>query len=92
MCRAVTWCSSRDNDDNNKEPFLIMDARPKINAVTNKAKGKGYETSKTYENCQVLFMGIENIHVMRESLNQVVRALHSFVVCLCVKEEIYNDE
>ncbi|KAL6063106.1 Myotubularin-related protein 2, variant 3 [Balamuthia mandrillaris] len=74
--------------------LCILDARPKVNAAANKAKGAGYEHASTYNNsnhtasdCQeelsnikevlpagakqmvsaVEFLGIDNIHVMRES-------------------------
>ena len=48
-------------------PFVIFDARPKLNATANQAAGKGYELSFAYKNCNVLFMNIDNIHVMRKS-------------------------
>ena len=50
-------------------PFVIFDARPKLNATANQAAGKGYEMSFAYKNCNVLFMNIDNIHVMRKSLD-----------------------
>lgn len=34
--------------------------------------GKGFE--KAYEGCEVRFCGIENIHVMRESVNKLRKA------------------
>jgi hypothetical protein len=39
-----------------------------INAVANKAKGKGFENMQGYNNCELVFHGIENIHAMRDSL------------------------
>ena len=54
-----------------KQPIslLIADARPKLNAVANKFKGKGYEDTSSYKNEHIVlkFMGIGNIHVMRNS-------------------------
>lgn len=50
-------------------PFVVFDARPKINAAANQAAGKGYEMSFAYKNCNVLFLNIDNIHVMRKSLD-----------------------
>lgn len=43
-----------------------MDARPKINAVANQAKGGGYEDIEHYQNTELVFLDIANIHVMRE--------------------------
>ena len=49
---------------------VIMDLRPKKNAVGNMAMGKGFENIANYTNTKLLFMDIENIHVIRNSLNQ----------------------
>ncbi len=48
-----------------------MDARPQVNAMANRTKGGGYENEDTYEDCEVNFLNIQNIHVMRESLRKV---------------------
>ncbi|XP_078370553.1 phosphatidylinositol-3,5-bisphosphate 3-phosphatase MTMR6-like isoform X2 [Oculina patagonica] len=50
----------------------IVDTRPKINAMANKAAGKGYESTDIYENVKFQFVGIENIHVMRQSLQKMI--------------------
>eukprot|EP01006_Ploeotia_vitrea_P031533 TRINITY_DN63874_c0_g1_i1.p1 TRINITY_DN63874_c0_g1~~TRINITY_DN63874_c0_g1_i1.p1 ORF type:complete len:1121 (+),score=591.58 TRINITY_DN63874_c0_g1_i1:188-3364(+) len=53
----------------------IIDARPKVNAMANKAaKGAGYENVGHYTKMQLSFMDIENIHVMRDSLGKLVDA------------------
>ncbi|CAF5084570.1 unnamed protein product, partial [Rotaria magnacalcarata] len=52
--------------------LVILDARPKVNAMANMANGGGYED---YPNCELEFHNIQNIHVMRESL----RKLHAAV-------------
>jgi myotubularin-related protein 6/7/8 len=54
---------------------LIVDARPTINAIAMQAIGKGSEDMKYYPNAQKAYLGIDNIHVMRNSLDQVVEAL-----------------
>merc|ERR1719369_2643772 len=51
--------------------IYIYDARPKVNAVANMAKGGGYESEDIYQNSEFLFLDIHNIHVMRESLRKV---------------------
>jgi len=51
--------------------IYIYDARPKVNAVANMAKGGGYESEDTYQNAEFVFLDIHNIHVMRESLRKV---------------------
>lgn len=54
--------------------LFILDARPKVNAIANKANGGGYED---YSNCDFEFHNIQNIHVMRECLNKLFSALRS---------------
>ena len=50
---------------------LIVDTRPMINAMANRAQGKGYENVEHYTKCEFQFLGIENIHVMRKSLERL---------------------
>jgi len=50
---------------------LILDARPRANAYANAAMGKGFENTENYINCRREFLGIENIHVMRDSLEKL---------------------
>lgn len=50
----------------------IIDARPRLNAVANRASGAGYEATEHYRNCRYLCMGIDNIHTMRDSLMQLL--------------------
>ncbi|XP_045468374.1 myotubularin-related protein 2-like [Harmonia axyridis] len=51
--------------------IFIMDARPSANAIANKAKGGGYESEDAYQNAELVFLDIHNIHVMRESLRKL---------------------
>ena len=46
-----------------------------MNAIANKAAGKGYENENFYENIKFNFFGIENIHVMRGSLNKLIEGM-----------------
>ncbi|KAI1340465.1 phosphatases II [Xylariaceae sp. FL0016] len=54
---------------------LIVDARPTINAVVMQAMGKGSENMEYYKFAKKAYLNIENIHVMRESLNTVIDAI-----------------
>lgn len=54
---------------------LIVDARPTINAMVNQVQGMGSENMDKYKFARKIFLSIENIHVMRSSLNKVVDAL-----------------
>ncbi|KAL1409190.1 phosphatidylinositol-3-phosphatase ymr1 [Vanrija albida] len=54
---------------------LIIDARPTTNAVANVAKGAGTENMEWYKSGKKAYLGIDNIHVMRNSLKTVVAAL-----------------
>ena len=51
---------------------LIIDARPTANAIAQTAMGAGTESSDAYKNAKIVFLGIENIHVVRESMNKLV--------------------
>ncbi|KAJ8254844.1 hypothetical protein GJAV_G00197960 [Gymnothorax javanicus] len=51
--------------------LTIFDARPNVNAVANKATGGGYEAEDAYQNAELVFLDIHNIHVMRESLKKL---------------------
>ncbi|XP_075691869.1 phosphatidylinositol-3,5-bisphosphate 3-phosphatase MTMR8 isoform X3 [Rhinoderma darwinii] len=56
-------------------PFIyVVDTRPKLNAMANRAAGKGYENEDHYPNIHFQFIGIENIHVMRGSLQKLLEA------------------
>ncbi|XP_013378996.1 myotubularin-related protein 6-like [Lingula anatina] len=58
---------------NPKSEFMyVVDTRPKINAMANRAAGKGYESEVFYSDIKFQFCGIENIHVMRSSLQKLV--------------------
>lgn len=56
---------------------LIIDARPTTNAMANRAKGAGTENMEHYKGCKKVYLGIDNIHVMRDSLNRVTEALRA---------------
>jgi myotubularin-related protein 1/2 len=59
----------------------IVDARPEINAKSNALAGKGHESVKQYDRdgvptAAITFMGIDNIHVVRNSLTGLAQALY----------------
>ncbi|WYZ40503.1 hypothetical protein EsH8_IV_000844 [Colletotrichum jinshuiense] len=54
---------------------MIVDARPTVNAMVNQVQGMGSEPMDRYPGAKKAFMNIENIHVMRNSLNKVVETI-----------------
>ncbi len=59
------------NKLNGVEKLMIVDLRPRANAEANRlVKGAGYE--KNYKNCDLRFMNIENIHVVRASFSRMM--------------------
>lgn len=67
-------CSS--SPENSKDPtkssmLLIIDARFRSVALANRVKGGGYEYSDYYTNCEIQFMNLENIHVIRSSFQSL---------------------
>ncbi|KAK9447823.1 protein-tyrosine phosphatase-like protein [Limtongia smithiae] len=54
---------------------LIVDARPTTNAFAQTALGAGTENMENYKFARKVYLGIDNIHVMRDSLSKVYEAL-----------------
>lgn len=69
--------------------LFIMDARPMPNAIANKAKGGGYESEDAYQNAELVFLDIHNIHVMRESLRKLKGRLRRHTRILLLENPIY---
>uniref|UniRef100_A0A8C2F670 Myotubularin-related protein 6-like n=1 Tax=Cyprinus carpio TaxID=7962 RepID=A0A8C2F670_CYPCA len=61
--------------NHNSRYIYVMDTRPKLNALANRAAGKGYENEDNYSNIRFQFVGIENIHVMRGSLQKLLEVV-----------------
>ena len=58
--------------DMNKGKMKIFNSTDQINAVANRAAGKGYENEGYYSSIQFKFCPIENIHIMRDSLQKLL--------------------
>lgn len=54
---------------------LIVDARPPVNAYAMQAVGLGSENMDNYRFATKAYLGIDNIHIMRDSLLKVIDAL-----------------
>jgi len=59
---------------------VIVDARPTVNAYAMQVIGMGSEDMDNYRHCSSppctkIYLGIDNIHVMRDSLNKVIEAI-----------------
>ncbi|MEQ2201682.1 Myotubularin- protein 6, partial [Xenoophorus captivus] len=65
--------------NHNSRFVYVMDTRPKLNALANRAAGKGYENEDNYSNIRFQFVGIENIHVMRASLQKLLEGWRAAV-------------
>ncbi|KAI3410155.1 hypothetical protein GPALN_006513 [Globodera pallida] len=88
LCRSsqpLAGFSARCLEDENLMEFImaanpssthlyLVDTRPRVNAMVNKVQGKGFEDTRNYTNMQSHFFDIENIHVMRASLNKLLEA------------------
>ncbi|KAJ8395639.1 hypothetical protein AAFF_G00031200 [Aldrovandia affinis] len=68
------WRSEGGSDNDLPQKLLILDARSYAAAVANRAKGGGCECPEYYPNCEVVFMGMANIHSIRKSF-QALRSL-----------------
>ncbi|KAJ1921154.1 phosphatidylinositol-3-phosphatase ymr1 [Mycoemilia scoparia] len=56
---------------------IIIDARPTTNAMANIAIGAGTENMDNYRHYRKLYLGIDNIHVVRASLKGIMDTLPS---------------
>lgn len=52
---------------------MIFDARSYINAYANKVTHGGFEYKEYYENCQIEFCNIDNIHAVRSAYEQMLQ-------------------
>ncbi|XP_062844518.1 myotubularin-related protein 2 isoform X2 [Trichomycterus rosablanca] len=59
--------------------LFIFDARPSVNAAANKMKGGGCESEDAYQNAELVFLDIHNIHVMRESLRKLKEVVYPHI-------------
>ena len=78
LVRMIGNCNSTLK--NKQGRVEIYDARPLLNARTNKLKGGGYEDcgpTSAYQNCQITFGDIDNIHVVREAFEKVLDMAYS---------------
>uniref|UniRef100_A0A8C8HSU6 phosphatidylinositol-3,5-bisphosphate 3-phosphatase n=1 Tax=Oncorhynchus tshawytscha TaxID=74940 RepID=A0A8C8HSU6_ONCTS len=67
---SLTRCSGPDANAA-PQKLLILDARSYTAAVANRAKGGGCECEEYYPNCEVMFMGMANIHSIRNSFQSL---------------------
>ncbi|KAH3681420.1 hypothetical protein WICPIJ_007618 [Wickerhamomyces pijperi] len=56
---------------------LIIDARPTTNAMAQTALGAGSENMDNYPRCEKVYLGIDNIHVMRDCLEKLTCVLQN---------------
>ncbi|KAH9321797.1 hypothetical protein KI387_016436, partial [Taxus chinensis] len=68
---VAALCTQTSGSKNEGRKLYIADARPRKNAFANGAKGGGSESKSNYSQSEVVFLGIDNIHAMRESFNRL---------------------
>ncbi|CAG8548789.1 2178_t:CDS:2 [Gigaspora margarita] len=69
LIEAIFRSNIKTLSERGSQSNLIIDARPTANAMVNVAMGAGTENVENYKNCERKFMGIDNIHVMREMIH-----------------------
>ncbi|XP_032899058.1 myotubularin-related protein 3 isoform X4 [Amblyraja radiata] len=68
---TITNTTGVENVCSPPHKLLILDARSYAAAVANRAKGGGCECPEYYPNCEVVFMGMANIHSIRKSFQSL---------------------
>jgi rhodanese-related sulfurtransferase len=62
----------------NQKKVLVVDARSKMAAYGNKAKGGGFEIDQYYSNCKLVYGCIENIHSVRDAYKKCFSLCESY--------------
>ncbi|KAF2073570.1 hypothetical protein CYY_005119 [Polysphondylium violaceum] len=65
------YLKSITESNSNSTVLYVMDSRPMANAKANTLLGKGHENTALYQNVELQFLGIGNIHVMRDSFKKL---------------------
>jgi myotubularin-related protein 1/2 len=65
------WTKKTNAIAENSKAVVIIDARPRVNAVGNAVNKGGYESTDVYTSCEFMFAGIPNIHVVREAFTSL---------------------
>ncbi|XP_042299763.1 myotubularin-related protein 3-like isoform X2 [Sceloporus undulatus] len=68
---SISNASGAESLATQPQKLLILDARSYAAAVANRAKGGGCECPEYYPNCEVVFMGMANIHSIRKSFQSL---------------------
>lgn len=79
-------------DETGPPPLIIFDPRPYVNAVANIVTGAGFESSTVYKNCQVRFLNIPNIHVIRDSYQKFRQYCNSTIKSELVQQSLQATE
>jgi len=72
LVEEIFATASKNKSKNYKN--LIVDARSSTNAMANVAMGAGYENVEHYKGSRLEYLKIENIHVVRDSLNKLIES------------------
>ncbi|KAF2834751.1 protein phosphatase [Patellaria atrata CBS 101060] len=75
IARANEESKSRQRVYGAQQSNLIVDARPTVNAFAMQVAGAGSENMDNYKFATKAYLGIDNIHVMRDSLTKVIETL-----------------
>jgi hypothetical protein len=59
----------------NSKKLFIYDCRPYLAAMANKLKGAGHENTENYNNAELFFCEIDNIHSARKGINSIYNIL-----------------
>ena len=78
--------------DDDMEVLMIIDCRPRANALVNRAAGAGYEASSNYPSARLDFYNIGNIHVMRDSFRSLRTVLSSYEYDTNFSKHVENTE
>mmetsp|Transcript_1686 Transcript_1686/g.3145 ORF Transcript_1686/g.3145 Transcript_1686/m.3145 type:complete len:1001 (-) Transcript_1686:1399-4401(-) len=85
MYRTSGWFNELRESEFRPATYYIFDARSMLAAMANMAAGRGTEEVDNYIHTEIVFCGIDNIHVMRASYEALCKAVLMDAKC-CLSE------
>jgi len=67
----MKWIGTNTCPYTKPKNVFVLDCRPRLNAMANVVKGGGWESAEHYKCMEFEFLGIQNIHVVRESFQNL---------------------
>eukprot|EP00755_Sulcionema_specki_P017412 Sspe_Gene.64330::Locus_37888_Transcript_1_1_Confidence_1.000_Length_1561::g.64330::m.64330 len=69
----------KEMQEKSRRPLtVIFDARSQLAANLNRGRGGGFENTRNYKNCKLMFLNMDNIHVVLASWRKLKKVLEAY--------------